>query len=258
MNEYKDYRESYQGEARANWYENKVYEKGGFDEMLWHAEKTILTTMLGQCWPSMKGLKILDFACGTGRITEFLESLPDTDKIDALDISEGMVDIARTKTRNVNFIVGDILENPDVINEEYDLITTFRFVLLAEADLRGKVFERLSKAVQTTGGKIAVGIHGNPISRRFFVHCREFVFRVPLENRTKSFSIGDMRLLATSAGLKIDAIEGVGFVPRTLFKILGPKISYSIEKMICRIPFAGRFGSNLIVLCSASNSAKSS
>ncbi len=249
MSQYKDYRGAYQSGTRANWYENKVYEKGGFDEMLWHLEKRVFSDLLARNFESMDEIKVLDFACGTGRITEFLET--HTKNIDALDISPEMVEIAKAKTRHANYIVADILENPDSIKDEYDLITTFRFVLLADADLRTKVFDRLSKVIGVTGGKIIVGIHGNPVSRRSLVHCREFLKRVPRENRTRSFSINDMRVLASGAGLKIDSIGGVGFVPRSLFKLLGPKISYSIERLINLIPFAGRFGSNLIVSCSA-------
>lgn len=66
--------------------------------------------------------KILDIGCGTGNFTGLLRRRFPTADIKALDISEGMIDIAKKKLKDkgIEFILGDA-ETVE-LGEEFDLI----------------------------------------------------------------------------------------------------------------------------------------
>ena len=68
--------------------------------------------------------KILDLACGTGDITKIVSKYyPNTD-ITGLDISDKMLEIAKKKNPNNEFMLGDISNLP-FKNSEFDYITIF-------------------------------------------------------------------------------------------------------------------------------------
>ena len=66
----------------------------------------------------------LDFACGTARITSVVSPL--TKLSFGVDISESMLEKAKDKCQNTNFIHKDITKDSLDI-EQVDLITSFRF-----------------------------------------------------------------------------------------------------------------------------------
>lgn len=74
---------------------------------------------------SLRGLKILEPGCGTGRLTEILSDLAgDEGSVVALDISPRMIDVARRRTatrRNVEIHLCAIEELP-LEENSYDLI----------------------------------------------------------------------------------------------------------------------------------------
>ena len=67
--------------------------------------------------------KVLELGCGTGKNTEFL--LSKSNKLTAVDFSEGMLTKAKTKfpSENVKFIQADITETWNFTTEKFDLIT---------------------------------------------------------------------------------------------------------------------------------------
>lgn len=247
MNEYDDYRGTYQSGERANWYDKSIYNKDGFDNFLWGVEKIALLSILNRSYPSFEKIQVLDFACGTGRISEFLEH--HFGHIDALDISAEMVSIAKTKTQNVKYIVAEIINDPDVFSKKYDLITTFRFVLFAEPELRKAAFNKLALILNGSQSRIVVGLHGNPFSRRGIVHIFEKLKGTPKKDQLKSFSLNGMKALASDAGMEVVDYTGVGFIPRKIFNLFGAKFCYLVEKGLYKAGVFKYFGSNLIVVC---------
>ncbi len=247
MNDYDDYRGAYQSNARANFYEKDIYNKDGYDNFLWRIEQTALTPLLKETCPSFENIDVLDFACGTGRICEYLEQY--VEKFDALDISDEMVQIAKAKTKNVNYIIADIINDPDALSKKYDLITTFRFVLFAEPDLRKAIFDKLAGALNGDSGRLVVGLHGNPYSRRGLVLLYQKLKGTLKEKQLRSFSLKDMQVLASSAGLEIVTYRGVGFIPRKMFAVFGAGFCNFIESILNGTGLFKFFGSNLIVVC---------
>jgi len=70
---------------------------------------------------------LLEYGCGTGLTTIALA--PRVKKVIAIDISEGMIEIARAKAeragmRNIEFVHGDVLDRV-LKNEAFDAVTAF-------------------------------------------------------------------------------------------------------------------------------------
>ena len=96
----------------------------------------------------------LEIGCGTGKNTAWLLSI--CDQITAIDLSNGMLDIAKNKIQSdkVNFIEGDITKDWTFAKDTYDLIT-FSLMLEHIEDLDA-VFQKLAM-VSDTGTRVYIG-----------------------------------------------------------------------------------------------------
>lgn len=96
----------------------------------------------------------LEVGCGTGKNTEWLLTI--CDQITAIDLSQGMLEIARNKikSKKVVFSEADITKDWSFANATYDLVT-FSLMLEHIEDLHA-VFEKLAK-VTATGSHIYIG-----------------------------------------------------------------------------------------------------
>ena len=96
----------------------------------------------------------LEIGCGTGKNTAWLLTI--CDQITAIDLSKGMLDIAKNKIQSdkVNFIEADITKDWTYANQTYDLVT-FSLMLEHIEDLDA-VFQKLAK-VSDTGTRVYIG-----------------------------------------------------------------------------------------------------
>jgi ubiquinone/menaquinone biosynthesis C-methylase UbiE len=96
----------------------------------------------------------LEIGCGTGKNTAWLLTI--CDQITAIDLSNGMLDIAKNKIQSnkVNFIEGDITNDWTFANQTYDLVT-FSLMLEHIEDLNA-VFHKVSK-VTTKESQVYIG-----------------------------------------------------------------------------------------------------
>jgi ubiquinone/menaquinone biosynthesis C-methylase UbiE len=96
----------------------------------------------------------LELGCGTGKNTEWLLSI--CDQITAIDLSNGMLEIAKNKISSdkVNFIQADITKDWTFAKGSYDLVT-FSLMLEHIQDLNA-VFQKLAK-VSDTGTQVYIG-----------------------------------------------------------------------------------------------------
>jgi ubiquinone/menaquinone biosynthesis C-methylase UbiE len=96
----------------------------------------------------------LEIGCGTGKNTVWLLTI--CDQITAIDLSNGMLDIAKNKIQSdkVNFIEGDITKDWTFANQTYDLVT-FSLILEHIEDLNA-VFQKLA-IVSDTGIRVYIG-----------------------------------------------------------------------------------------------------
>ena len=116
------YRDSHKYAAKGVEYE-RHYESQAWDRFLWSREREILLTILKKYFTG-RDVHLLDFACGTGRITRFLEDRVKTST--GVDVSSSMLAIAKAKLKRTEIIEADITTENILKLRKFNLITAFR------------------------------------------------------------------------------------------------------------------------------------
>ena len=246
MSEQDTYSNKYQRDAVVECYEQEIYKPGGHDEVIWRVEQRGLRRLLAKHVPDHSRADAMDFACGTGRVTGFMRSL--VGSLVGVDISPAMLEVARPKVGDTPLIRADIVNQPDDVPGGKDLITAFRFLLLAEPPLREAVVRQLATKLRDERSVLIFSLHGNPCSYRAIAALRNKLItrgRPPLPG----FGLGAMRRLAETCGLRIVDATGLGYVPHSLSKRMPVRIFEGIERALAGRPLLWRFGSNLLVVC---------
>jgi len=130
--------------------------------------------------PHIKGAKVLEMACGTGFFTRHLLNWGAT-SIAAVDISQGMIDIAQAEfsksadASKCEFMVKDCAQPFDVGTGQFDLV--FAAWLLnysADEAVMTAIFENISRHLKPGGRLVTVAPHAeedplvSPMCRQIF------------------------------------------------------------------------------------------
>lgn len=148
-------------------YRRSHLEKGGsydaqlatnaFDAYMSAWERRHIPTIVRRFFPAGPQ-RYLDFACGTGRITEQIAPL--SRQSTGVDISPTMIEEARRKCPATRFHLGDITsEDPDL--GSFDLVSSFRFFGNAQPELREAALRAITKRLDS-GGCLLINSHRNP------------------------------------------------------------------------------------------------
>ena len=236
------YRQSHQYAAKGAEYE-RHYETQAWERFLWSREQEILLEILEK-YVAGRDVHLLDFACGTGRITSLLEDRVETST--GIDISGSMLAIARKKLKRTEIIKADITVDNVLKPRTFNLITAFRFFLNAEPELRSSAVRELTDLLTEDGCLVFNNHHhlGSPWIRLLYARHRwknpEGIFNV--------MSIEQMEALVESAGLEIVEMYPVGF-----FHPPKVPVSYRLNRVIdnvaCRFKSLDRFSESPIVVC---------
>ncbi len=160
-----NYSDRFQKKEAVAAYDAGEYGAGSYSSFIWDLERPVLEKIVADFRRTRSGpVRLLDFACGTGRVIASLERL--VDAAEGIDISENMVAVAREKCRRARLQVGDVLSQPELLQKPYDVITSFRFLLNAEPALRSRVLKKLRAVLREPDGLLAVNVHGNSRSLR--------------------------------------------------------------------------------------------
>jgi SAM-dependent methyltransferase len=107
--------------------------------------------------------RILDFACGTGRITKLLEQYCSQDTcIIGLDVSESMLAVARANLSRSKLIRFNFRSEKTSMVQQ-DFVTAFRFFCNAEHELREDAIEFIEKIIKSEG-YLLLNMHNNRFS----------------------------------------------------------------------------------------------
>lgn len=213
-------------------YEAKEYGAGSYSSFIWERQRPVLEKIIADFRRTHGGpVRLLDFACGTGRVISAIEPL--VDAAEGIDISENMVAVARGKCRTAKLQVGDIFSQPELLRKPYDVITSFRFLLNVEPELRGRVLQKLRGVLREPDGLLVVNVHGNSCSLRH----PAIVWRRWRERSQKSgamlneMSPAETRQLLRASGFQVVRQFGFGMLPPTLYRTPFRNAAAAVDKI---------------------------
>lgn len=154
LREYPDYSRSHLHAGEA--YQARFRDRPGRATM-WQLEQELIKRI----FPTLAPRSALDFATGTGRIAAELEAcLPDCE-LHAIDISDDMLALARTRCERAAFHAMDGRQALDAFGSEaFDVVSAFRFFPNADPRLREDVADQIA-GLTRHGGHVVVNNHRN-------------------------------------------------------------------------------------------------
>ena len=213
------YSERFQNSSEVADYESKEYGAGSYSAAVWKMQLPFIQKIIADFRRAQPGrVRLLDFACGTGRVTAAVEPL--VDEVSGVDISENMVAVARGKCTKATLQVGDIFSQPELLQNHYDLITSFRFLLNVEPELRLRVLKKLRTVLREPDGLLIVNVHGNARSLRHpaIVWRRWRERSTPSGAMLNEMSPTETKVLLRESGFQIVRQFGFGMLPPTLYR----------------------------------------
>jgi len=236
------YRESHKYEEKGAEYE-AYYQNKAWQRFLWSREQEVLLRILEKYFKGID-VHLLDFACGTGRITQFMENRVKTST--GIDVSGSMLAIAREKLKRTEIIETDITVENVLQPRKFNLITAFRFFLNAEPELRSEAIKAITELLDDDG-YLVFNNHqnsGSPWIRLRHAHYRK---KNP-KGIYNVMSIEQMKILVKEAGLQIVEIHPIGFFNPP--KIPVPHcLNHGIDRAAGKLKFMYQFSENLIAVC---------
>ena len=149
-----NYTESHQGRGVDY---DESFEELPLRSLMWRLEQTVLAELLA----GLGAHSVLDFACGTGRITDLLASELPSARVVGVDVAESMLAVARERVPGATFVRSDGRDLRGVAGDgTIDLVTAFRFFPNADPGLRVSAADAIAAAVRP-GGHVLINNHRN-------------------------------------------------------------------------------------------------
>jgi len=180
--------------------------------------------------------RYLDFACGTGRILEVGSSVF-SDCL-GIDVSEEMLSLAKRRAPAARFVRTDVTKTPGVVNETFDCVTLFRFLLNAEPDLRLDVLRWLSDHMERDAQLIG-NIHMNTFS---IAGLLSIGGKQLLRRDVNYLSRSQLVSMLSATGFRVDEWKGFRILPTFIGR---PPLGRQIHTFAERLGHSaglGRFG----------------
>ena len=248
MDKNQDYRDYYQSKESATEYDEVAYKEGTYGSIIWKLEKEILEAFLISLRKKSDKIRYLDFACGTGRIISAVEKF--VDESFGIDINQSMLDRAADKLKNTTLIQGDITKNDKIIEYKFDLISTFRFVLNANPELRESALKILSNNLNSDKSWLVFNMHTNKYSYAYMSYLWYSIFGQSPDNDIRRYMTRNECIrIANNAGLKVVKIRGLGFLSGKLYSMLPSSLALGLERTLLKIPIFNQLGTDLIFFC---------
>lgn len=240
---YEDYRSSHQGKGEDY---HARFSGSSHRALMWRIEQDILrdlmrayfsTSSLERPLSRSKGVRHLDFACGTGRVLKLLED--EVDVSTGVDVAPSMLEIARREAERAEFHCVDITRD-DVLGErQFDLITAFRFFPNAEPALRDEAMARLALSL-APGGILVFNNHLRAGSLRHRA-IQAKVLRGELTNKRRRHVMSDEEVSALAARHDLAVVESrhLGLLPVQKERRPLPfaRVILSLERLATRMRF---------------------
>jgi len=244
------YRDSHKYEGKGAEYE-AYYQNKTWQRFLWSREQEIILRILEKYFTG-RDVHLLDFACGTGRITELLENRVKTST--GIDVSGSMLAIAREKLKQTELIETDITTDNIFKPRKFNLITAFRFFLNAEPELRRAAIESLTELLDEDG-YFVFNNHQNSGSPWIRLRYAHYLKKNP-EGIYNVMSIEQMKSLVEEEGLEIVEIYPVGFFNPPKIPV-SFHLNRAIDWAAGKFKFLNRFSESPIAVCRRKRNLKS-
>lgn len=235
----RSYRQSHLGADKARSYDEDLWDLRTAKGLDWLVEQQLLADVLRVAVPP-SARSAADFACGTGRVLEFLNRYFPSPV--GIDISPDMLALARARCSRAALILGDVTTTPDLAPGPFDLITAFRFFLNAEPSLRSQALAWMGKSLRPNGIVVA-NFHLNPASLRG-MYLR---LRTARATRLPMMSVSDACRLFEAHAFTVRQVLGYSFLPyrRDGRAQLAPVARRAVETRVAGVrallPLAGSF-----------------
>lgn len=183
---------------------NKTHDSGYYGALWDKIERPLILGVLGPMGGADR--KCLDFACGTGRITNVAAGL--FGEVVGVDVSKSMLACARVP-HNVRLLHIDM--TMESLDETFDIVTAFRFFLNAEDRLKQEALRAINLQLKD-GGRLVCNVHMNATSPVGLV-CR---LLNRLFGRTIRNTLSEARFkeLLTASGFLVEEVIPYGYLPR--------------------------------------------
>jgi len=198
--------------SRKDWDKDEYY-KGGIDEVARYVLPVFKKAGLGR--DALSKMQALDIGCGTGRLSVALAK--HFGKVDGVDISQEMIDIAKRDNKdisNVSFYTNNGTDLIDLANNLYDFV--FSFIVFQHIPKRSIVVNYIKEIhrVLSPGAYMQIQVRGYPGYLASGVPAYQYMgfnsFYVGLSRKKK---------LPTPVFYKYDTLFGAFFKERELANI---------------------------------------
>jgi 2-polyprenyl-3-methyl-5-hydroxy-6-metoxy-1,4-benzoquinol methylase len=183
---------------------------------------------------------IIDIGCGDGIYTNDLKRELQDLEFTGFDPASDAINIANKKYQNINFIVGDLLNEETFPKEKYD-VGIIRGVLHHLPNAQ----QGISKSIQLSDTIIIIEPNGNNPILKYIEKTSQY----HIDHEEQSFKSDDLIDWCEKSGFKVSKMEFIGFVP-FFFPSLLAKVIYFFQPILEKIPLLGKyFGAQIIMFC---------
>jgi SAM-dependent methyltransferase len=201
-----DYRGSHATPGYAGIY-GRTYEQGYYRAQWDRIERPLLERVLRREHEA-GARRLIDFACGTGRITSVAsEIFPD---VTGVDVAAEMLEVARVQCPTARFECIDLTRQP--FSAGADVVTAFRFFLNAEPGLRREALAAIRRILAPTRGALIANVHVNAASPLGLAYRLRNAARGRLT--ANALSPDQMTGLLADTGFAVESVEFYSVLPR--------------------------------------------
>jgi ubiquinone/menaquinone biosynthesis C-methylase UbiE len=199
---------------------DQFYQTDHWARYAWSREQRILPQIVEEFFPR-RHVNLLDFACGTGRISSVLEDHVST--CTGVDVSEAMLEVAHQKLYKTELIKGNIIDDDVFPGRTFNMITAFRFFVNAEQGLREAAMRVLRRHL-ADDGILVFNDHQN--HNAMFTRVVHTYARARGLALTNTLTIEQCRRLVEPVGMEIIRVYPIGLfhlpripLPHPLYRV---------------------------------------
>ncbi len=234
------YRSEFGDEDLAKNYDAAEYGPNSWSTLLWGLEQKSLTQLLADPAFVPRRGRYLDFACGTGRVTSFIA--PHFEQTVGVDISEAMLAQARPRVPAGTFTQGDVIADPSVAGGDFDLVTSFRFVLNADPSDRPPALRWLRSQLRDGSSRAIVNNHSNLWTHKAITHAARQLRNRGRKTTGNVLSHKQMASLVQDAGFRIESVHGMGLMGGQALRLIPFAPMSRLQESLRETPLLEKLG----------------